>query len=181
MIEIKGTAILRDGDEIGSIEGDVATLSKKQGPAILGQIRKAAGNPSLQFTKPESIAPDAKPAQTKSAGRASTSGKPVAGSSVTVAPVESGKSNDVASAKTGIDRLLDLVAAGEIPPPPPKHPAMGDKDPAFVAWYRQHATAEETALKYPDGKRLPTMADFEIGEKKRQIIRSMNEKKDSEE
>jgi len=179
MIEIKNNAILRDGDEIGSIDGDVATMGKKQGPAILGQNRKAAGNPSLQFTLSESIAPGAKSAQTKDTGRASTSGKPVEGSSTTVAAKESGTKPETASVKTGIDRLLELVAKGKIPPPPPKHPAMGDKDPAFVAWYSQHATAEESALKYPPGKSLPTMEAFEEGERKRKVIRSMKEKKDT--
>lgn len=227
MIEIQGTAILRDGENIGHIDGDTAFLPKKPGPAILGQIRKAAGKPDLAFeyvaariaaSITQSIAPVVPSGQTENNEGDSTSGKPVAGSSVTVAPQVSGKSNEVASPqtiriphsntpldchlamnyghgvpatvapsamhvlgiqpaqeKTGMDRLLDLASEGKIPPPPKHNPAMGDKAPEFVAWFKRHATAEEIEAKYPATRRLPKPGDFEAAEHRR-----LNRKLDGE-
>lgn len=184
MIEIKGAAIFRDGENIGTITGDTAFLPKKPGPAILGQIRKAAGKPELAFeyvaaliaaSTPQSIAPVVPSGQTENNEGESISGKPVAGSSVTVATEESGKSNEVASPKTGLDRLLDLAAEGKIPPPPKHNPAMGDKAPEFVAWFKQHATQEEIEAKYPATRRLPKPGDFEAAEQRR-----LNRKLDGE-
>jgi hypothetical protein len=184
MIEIQGTAILRDGENIGTITGDTAFLPRKPGPAILGQIRKAAGKPELAFeyvaapvaaSTSQSIAPVVPSGQTENNEGESTSGKPVAGSSATVALEVSGKSNEVASPKTGLDRLLDLVEAGKIPAPPAHNPAMGDKAPEFVAWFKRHATQEEIDAKYPATRRLPKPGDFEAAEKRR-----MNRKLDGE-
>ncbi len=184
MIEIQGTAILRDGENIGTITGDTAFLPKKPGPAILGQIRKAAGNPALAFeyvaariaaSITQSIAPVVPSGQTANNEGDSTSGKPVTGSSVTVAPEVSGKSNEVASTKTGLDRLLDLADAGKIPTPPMHNPAMGDKAPEFVAWFKQHATPAEIDAKYPATRRLPKPGDFEAAEQRR-----LNRKLDGE-
>lgn len=184
MIEIKGAAIFRDGENIGTITGDTAFLPKKPGPAILGQIRKAAGKPELAFeyvavpvaaSIPQSIAPVVPSGQTENNEGESISGKPVAGSSVTVATEESGKSNEVASPKTGLDRLLDLADAGKIPTPPMHNPAMGDKAPEFVAWFKQHATLAEIEAKYPATRRLPKPGDFEAAEQRR-----LNRKLDGE-
>jgi hypothetical protein len=43
MITIESNNILRDGELIGSIDGNKAYLLKKQGGVIIGQIKKAAG------------------------------------------------------------------------------------------------------------------------------------------
>jgi hypothetical protein len=43
MIAIEQNQILRDGELIGSIDGNKAYLLKKQGGVIIGQIKKAAG------------------------------------------------------------------------------------------------------------------------------------------
>jgi len=43
MITIEQNQILRDGEIIGSIDGNNAYLLKKQGGVIIGQIKKAAG------------------------------------------------------------------------------------------------------------------------------------------
>lgn len=68
--------------------------------------------------------------------------------------------------ETGIEAKLK---AGEIPSPPEKHPAMGDKTPAFVAWFKKHATPDEFAKRYPDTRRLPDNLDaFQDGERKKQ-------------
>ena len=184
MIEIQGTAILRDGENIGHIDGGTAFLPKKPGPAILGQIRKAAGKPDLAFeyvaariaaSITQSIAPVVPSGQTENNEGESISGKPASVSGAAVAPEESSQSAGDASPKTGLDRLLDLADAGKIPTPPMHNPAMGDKAPEFVAWFKQHATAEEIEAKYPATRRLPKPGDFEAAEQRR-----MNRKLDGE-
>ena len=184
MIEIQGTAILRDGENIGTITGDTAFLPKKPGPAILGQIRKAAGKPDLAFeyvaapvaaSTPQSIAPVVPSGQTENNEGESISRKPASVSGAAVAPEESSQSANDASPKTGLDRLLDLAVDGKIPAPPQHNPAMGDKAPEFVAWFKQHATAEEIAAKYPATRRLPKPGDFEAAE-----LRRLNRKLDGE-
>lgn len=180
MIEIKGTAILRDGENIGTITGDTAFLPKKPGPAILGQIRKAAGKPDLAFeyvaapvaaSTPQSIAPVVPSGQTEN----NEAGKPASVSGAAVAPEESSQPANDASPKTGLDRLLDLAGEGKIPAPPAHNPAMGDKAPEFVAWFKQHATQEEIEAKYPATRRLPKPGDFEAAEQRR-----LNRKLDGE-
>lgn len=195
MIEIQGAAILRDGENIGTIEGDTAFLGKKPGPAILGQIRKAAGKPELAFeyvaapaasesnltiekleqvkamfadSTPQSIAPGVQPAQTDNAGGVSISGKPAGVSGAAVATEESGVKQQSASEKTGLERLLDLCEAGQIPAPPPLNPAAGDKCPLFREWFKTHATPEEYAAKYPATRKLPSSLD-QLKAKRRQI------------
>jgi hypothetical protein len=51
------------------------------------------------------------------------------------------------------------------PPPPETHPELGQKDPVYVAWYRQHYTPAEFTAKYGD-KHLPTMAEFHKAKEK---------------
>lgn len=164
MIEIKGTAILRDGDEIGTIQGATATLTSKVGPRIIGQIRQAVGNPDLAVVvgNAETIVEEVEdvpdvpetPPDVPESAPASTPPEPEP--ATPTPPVE--------PPKTGLDRLLDLVATGEIPSPPEHNPATGDKDPAFVAWFKAHATADEIAVKYPPDRRLPQPGDYEKGE-----------------
>lgn len=47
MIEIQENKIIRDGVDIGQIEGGTAYVTEKQPPRVVGQIRAAAGNPDL--------------------------------------------------------------------------------------------------------------------------------------
>lgn len=47
MIEIIDSQIIRDGVNIGVIDGGTAYVIEKQAPRIVGQIRAAAGNPEL--------------------------------------------------------------------------------------------------------------------------------------
>lgn len=55
MIEIQDSKIIRDGEAIGVIVGDVAYVSAKPAPRIVGQIREAAGNDKLTFTVGEPL------------------------------------------------------------------------------------------------------------------------------
>lgn len=49
MIEIIDSQILRDGVNIGVIDGGTAYVIEKQAPRIVGQIRAASGNPDLEI------------------------------------------------------------------------------------------------------------------------------------
>jgi len=62
---------------------------------------------------------------------------------------------------SAVERLHKLADDGNIPKPPAKHPAMGDKTPEYVAWFKAHATPEEIAKRYPDNRRVPaSIAEF---------------------
>lgn len=148
MIEIKDSAVLRDGDEIGRIEGDTCILNGPIGPSIKGQIRAAADNPDLTFVLGEEAEKKAEPI-----------------------------GFDDGVNRFGIERLMHAVTFGKIPSPPACHPSMGDKDPAFVAWFKLHATAEEFERKF-GGRKLPTMEEFYAAEKQK-FAKLKDEKTDS--
>lgn len=61
-----------------------------------------------------------------------------------------------------LNRLTIAVASDKIPAPPKRDPAMGEKDPDYVAWIRAHATPDEFRTIYGDAK-LPTREQFERG------------------
>jgi len=68
---------------------------------------------------------------------------------------------------SAVDRLHKLATEGKIPQPPAKHPAMGDKTPEYVAWFKAHATPEEIAVRYPDNRRIPaSVREFQAAEEK---------------
>jgi hypothetical protein len=70
---------------------------------------------------------------------------------------------------SAVDRLHKLADEGKIPQPPEKHSAMGDKTPAYVAWFKQHATPAEMATRYPDNRRVPaTVREFQQAAEKLQ-------------
>ena len=52
-IEIEGAVILKDGEQIGTIEGDTAAMNAATPPAIKGKINEVAGR-KLTFTVGES-------------------------------------------------------------------------------------------------------------------------------
>lgn len=162
MIEIKGKAVLRDGDKIGSIDGDSCILTTEVGPSIKGAIRKAAGNAELTFgasTKPQADEQEPTVKLTDEMLLAELKRRGL-GIPTTTPAVEMRPASPSSSA------IADMIAAaerGEIPHPPPQHPAMGHKDPAFVAWVRDHATPDEFSRIY-DGRKVPaSMQEFEAG------------------
>ena len=68
---------------------------------------------------------------------------------------------------SAVERLHKLANEGKIPQPPAKHPAMGDKTPEYVAWFKAHATPEEIAVRYPDNRRIPaSVREFQAAEEK---------------
>ncbi len=52
-IEIEGSVILKDGEQIGTIDGDTAAMNAATPPAIKGKINEVAGR-KLTFTVGES-------------------------------------------------------------------------------------------------------------------------------
>ena len=52
-IEIEGAVILKDGEQIGTIDGDTAAMNAATPPAIKGKINEVAGR-KLTFTVGES-------------------------------------------------------------------------------------------------------------------------------
>lgn len=147
MIEIKDSAVLRDGEQIGTLDGNTCRLLAMVGPNIKGQIRKAADLPELRF---EVGFTSQKPLHV---------GQVMNTDTATVQVVAN-------SAAFGIERLMALVEMGQIPPPPPTRPDMGDKTPEYVTWFKSHATAEEIAAKYKQ-RVTPSNAEADEGERLR--------------
>ena len=184
-ITIKSGIVSKDGEEIGQIVGDECISFRVIGPTVKAAINKAHGS-KLRHTIKDN-APGAPSGQTENTEGDSTSGKPVEGSSTTVAPEVLIESKPVASAISepdpaliGLPRLLALADAGKIPTPPVHHRAMGDKAPDFVAWFQTHATPDEVSAKYPPTRRIPaSFADYERAEKERLNRKLKGEKKDT--
>lgn len=159
-IKIINGVVLNDGEEIGFIEESVCTLRKPVGPTVKGAIKKAAGLSALTFVV--SDAPDEEEADAPTPSLADMSDDELAVEmkrrgliqeapetpAVVQPPV---KERDLSA----VERLHKLAEEGKIPRPPEKHPAMGDKDPAYVAWFKAHATPAEIATRYPENRRVP--------------------------
>lgn len=164
-IEITDGTVTNDGEVIGTIKDDVCYLKEKVGPTVKGAIKKASGIDGLSFVVGEETP------EGSSEGSVETSVPSIADLSddelaaemkrrglIQEAPaVESHASPTpvVAGSLSGVERLQKLADEGKIPQPPAKHPAMGDKTPEFVTWFRTHATPEEFAARYPENRRLP--------------------------
>lgn len=134
MIEIKGHAIVRDGQEIGRIDGDVAYMTAMPPSIIKGQIRKAAGNSALAFEledeKPEDI-PTIRVPRVRIEAAPSTLAE------------------------------LEAYAKARQMAIPDKHPAMGDKTPAFVEWVRAHLSEDDFRRHYHRRKLPESMQAFQ--------------------
>lgn len=190
-ITITSGIVSKDGEEIGQIVGDEFISFRIIGPTVKAAINKAHGS-KLKHSINSTQTVGQKTAsliagQTENTEGDSTSGKPVEGSSTTVAPEVLIESKPVASAISepdpaliGLPRLLALADAGKIPTPPLHHPAMGDKAPDFVKWFQTHATPDEVSAKYPPTRRIPaSFADYERAEKERLNRKLNGEKKDT--
>ena len=157
MIEIKSNAILRDGETIGRIDGDTAVMSAMPPGVVKGQIRKAAGNAGLAFVVEESTGLTVEKLQ---------KAKEIMGMSgpEQVVTLEAGTMRMTSREPSMPRNLSDLEAAAEaglIPMPPEKHPAMGDKTPAFVEWVRAHLSADDFQRHYHRRKIPASMQAFE--------------------
>lgn len=190
-IEINNGVVTKDGDEIGTIQDGTCHLLAKVGPTVKGAIKKASGIDGLAFVvgeAPEDDAPtpsladmsdddlaaemkrrgliqDAPKDTVKRTDKSRDSWTPL-GSYLhdNYGPQDAPSRPSQAPLGTiadDIERLHKLADEGKIPKPPAKHPAMGDKTPEYVAWFKTHATPEEVAKRYPDNRRVPaSIAEF---------------------
>lgn len=191
-IEIINGVVLKDGEEIGFIEESVCTLQKPVGPTVKGAIKKAAGLASLTFVV--SDAPDEEDAGEGKGATAQTfqSLKELDDDELAAEMKRRGLIQEAPETPavvqptvkerdlSAVERLHKLAEEGKIPAPPEKHPAMGDKDPAYVAWFKTHATPAEIATRYPENRRVPaSVREFQAAAEKLQG-KLPGEKKDTD-
>lgn len=179
-IEIKDNVVTNDGDEIGIIQDATCRLLKAAAPTVKGAIRKASGNPELQF-----IVGDAPDTQEEDLSEVDAPKPALADMSDDDLAAEMKRRGLIQDAPTApeapvvvqppvierdlsaVERIHKLADEGKIPKPPEKHPAMGDKTPAYVDWFKAHATPAEIAVRYPDNRRVPaSVHDFAKAEEK---------------
>lgn len=190
-IEIKNGVVTKDGDEIGVIQDSTCYLTEKVGPTVKGAIKKTAGVELSFVVGNAPDAPDA-PEEEDSDSKDVDAPKPsLADMSDDELAEEMKRRGLIRENEYGMDdltqsfparevqppvierdlsaveRLHKLANEGKIPQPPAKHPAMGDKTPEYVAWFKAHATPEEIAVRYPDNRRIPaSVREFQAAEEK---------------
>lgn len=175
-IEIHEGFVTNDGAVIGSIDGNVCHLKNKVGPTVKGAIRKESGIVDLQF-----IATDAPEKDDEDKVDSPPSLATMSDDELAAEMVRRGLIQDAPEAPaivhspviqpgiSAVERLHKLADEGKIPTPPAKHPAMGDKTPEYVAWFKVHATPAEITARYPDNRRVPaSTAEFARAEAKLQ-------------
>lgn len=203
-IEIEGGVVTNDGAAIGAIYDSTCHLKEKVGPTVKGAIRKESGivdlvfitgtakdrerelkeNPMVSIPPVVSLATmsdDDLAAEMKRRGLIQDAPEAPEAPASTHAPVFAPQveADKPARGISAVQRLHDLAAKGQIPQPPAKNPAMGDKTPEYVAWFKTHATAEEIAVRYPDNRRVPaSTAEFAAAQERLQG-RLKGEKKDT--
>lgn len=184
-IEIKNGVVTKDGDEIGVIQDSTCYLTAQVGPTVKGAIKKTAGVELSFVVGNAPDAPDA-PEEEDSDGKDVDAPKPsLADMSDDELAEEMKRRGLIQEAPqvpetpvvvqppvierdlSAVERLHKLANEGKIPQPPAKHPAMGDKTPEYVAWFKAHATPEEIAVRYPDNRRIPaSVREFQAAEEK---------------
>ncbi len=181
-IEINNGVVTKDGDEIGVIQDSTCYLTEKVGPTVKGAIKKAAGV-ELSFVvgnapdapdAPEEEDSDSKDVDAPKPSLADMSDDELAEEMKRRGLIQEVKNEPVVEQPpvierdlSAVERLHKLANEGKIPQPPAKHPAMGDKTPEYVAWFKAHATPEEIAVRYPDNRRIPaSVREFQAAEEK---------------
>jgi hypothetical protein len=184
-IEIKNGVVTKDGDEIGVIQDSTCYLTAQVGPTVKGAIKKTAGVELSFVVGNAPDAPDA-PEEEDSDSKDVDAPKPsLADMSDDELAEEMKRRSLIQEAPqvpetpvvvqppvierdlSAVERLHKLANEGKIPQPPAKHPAMGDKTPEYVAWFKAHATPEEIAVRYPDNRRIPaSVREFQAAEEK---------------
>lgn len=181
----EGSVVTNDGEPIGTIAEGVCTLQKPVGPTVKGAIKKAASLAALTFVV--SDAPDEEEADAPTPSLADMSDDELAAEMKRRGLIQEAPETPavvqppvVERDLSAVDRLHKLAEEGKIPRPPEKHPAMGDKDPAYVAWFKTHATPAEIATRYPENRRVPaSVREFQEAAEKLQG-RLPGEKKDTD-
>lgn len=181
-IEINNGVVTKDGDEIGVIQDSTCYLTEKVGPTVKGAIKKTAGV-ELSFVvgnapdapdAPEEEDSDSKDVDAPKPSLADMSDDELAEEMKRRSLIQEVKNEPVVEQPpvierdlSAVERLHKLANEGKIPQPPAKHPAMGDKTPEYVAWFKAHATPEEIAVRYPDNRRIPaSVREFQAAEEK---------------
>lgn len=178
-IEIKNGVVTKDGDEIGVIQDSTCYLTAQVGPTVKGAIKKTAGV-ELSFVvgnAPETTDEedsDGKDVDAPKPSLADMSDDELAEEMKRRGLIQEVKNEPVVEQPpvierdlSAVERLHKLATEGKIPQPPAKHPAMGDKTPEYVAWFKAHATPEEIAVRYPDNRRIPaSVREFQAAEEK---------------
>jgi len=184
-IEINNGVVTKDGDEIGVIQDSTCYLTAQVGPTVKGAIKKTAGVELSFVVGNAPDAPDA-PEEEDSDSKDVDAPKPsLADMSDDELAEEMKRRSLIQEAPqvpetpvvvqppvierdlSAVERLHKLANEGRIPQPPAKHPAMGDKTPEYVAWFKAHATPEEIAVRYPDNRRIPaSVREFQAAEEK---------------
>ncbi len=181
-IEIKNGVVTKDGDEIGVIQDSTCYLTAQVGPTVKGAIKKTAGV-ELSFVvgnapdapdAPEEEDSDSKDVDAPKPSLADMSDDELAEEMKRRSLIQEVKNEPVVEQPpvierdlSAVERLHKLANEGKIPQPPAKHPAMGDKTPEYVAWFKAHATPEEIAVRYPDNRRIPaSVREFQAAEEK---------------
>lgn len=183
-IEIKDGHVYKDGEEIGTLDVSTVKLSRAIGPTVKAAIKRETGDDSIKFE----IAADELETETVSTVETATVSAPMSDTELLaemqkrglvpaapqVAPRPSGQPTERENRFLTKQQILDVFA--QIEAPPATLPQMGDKTPEYVAWVQRHATPEQWEKIYGTriqrkGK-LPTMKDFEDGEKRRLAMMS---------
>lgn len=184
-IEIKNGVVTKDGDEIGVIQDSTCYLTAQVGPTVKGAIKKTAGV-ELSFVAgnapdapdapdaPEEEDSDSKDVDAPKPSLADMSADELVEEMKRRGLIQEVKNEPVVEQPpvierdlSAVERLHKLANEGKIPQPPAKHPAMGDKTPEYVAWFKAHATPEEIAVRYPDNRRIPaSVREFQAAEEK---------------
>lgn len=170
--------VLKDGEELGRIDGETMTHHAPVGGVVKGQIRKEAGKPELQFKAKDNgltigmletakamlehevpghhevainpLSIEELKAAAAKLGLAITSPSP--GVAAIASPATIVKTDDIVQPgrppRPALERMLAKVEAGELPEPPEQTSEEGDKTPAFIRWFKQHATPEEFDIQY---------------------------------
>jgi len=178
-IEINNGVVTKDGDEIGVIQDSTCYLTAQVGPTVKGAIKKTAGV-ELSFVvgnapeAPDEEDSDGKDVDALKPSLADMSDDELAEEMKRRGLIQEVKNEPVVEQPpvierdlSAVERLHKLANEGRIPQPPAKHPAMGDKTPEYVAWFKAHATPEEIAVRYPDNRRIPaSVREFQAAEEK---------------
>lgn len=192
-IEIQGNAILKDGEQIATFEGSTVSLFQATAPTVKGAIKKALGLDEVTFVVTGGAVPQ--PVSTPLSDEELLAELQRRGLALNPAPVpemehveitppdedeelaellklrpdlsfdEAAKIARYRKRMKALNRLSIAVASGKISALPKRDPAMGEKDPGYVAWIRKNATADEFRTIYGDSQ-LPTREEFDASWKR---------------
>ncbi|MEN3942508.1 hypothetical protein WJU23_14510 [Prosthecobacter sp. SYSU 5D2] len=167
---LKDGTVMKDGAVLGTILKGVMTPRVPLSNAVKGAVRRTARNARLRFAVPEAVAAeDATGGDDTHAVRPDVPGWEAAlsdaqlldlvrrrglaaqaaeaGARAVNVPDRKAAARPALPGRRSLPVMLERVARGEIPPPPPTGPE-GDRTPAFVEWFRHYGTAEQFEAQY---------------------------------